>query len=85
MSFEAGTACAEDARAVAYHFQKSQNADELIDIWGADHAGTVKRIKAAVAALTDGKNKSRRQAGPDGPAAQEWRAVQDVENARAIS
>src|SRR3546814_8346201 len=40
---------------LAYHFQKSQNADELIDIWGADHAGTVKRIKAAVAALTDGK------------------------------
>ncbi len=27
----------------------------LIDIWGADHAGTVKRIRAAVAALTDGK------------------------------
>lgn len=39
---------------LAYHFQKLQNADELIDIWGADHAGTVKRIKAAVAALTDG-------------------------------
>ena len=42
---------------LAYHFQKSQNADELIDIWGADHAGTVKRIKAAVAALTEGKKK----------------------------
>ena len=40
---------------LAYHFQKSQTADMLIDIWGADHAGTVKRIKAAVAALTDGK------------------------------
>jgi arginyl-tRNA synthetase len=37
---------------LAYHFQKAQNADELVDIWGADHAGTVKRIKAAVAALT---------------------------------
>ncbi|RVQ66454.1 arginine--tRNA ligase [Croceicoccus ponticola] len=37
---------------LAYHFQKSQGADALIDIWGADHAGTVKRIKAAVAALT---------------------------------
>ncbi len=36
---------------LAYHFQKLENADELIDIWGADHAGTVKRIKAAVAAL----------------------------------
>ena len=39
---------------LAYHLQKAENADELIDIWGADHAGTVKRIKAAVAALTDG-------------------------------
>ena len=42
---------------LAYHFQKAETADELIDIWGADHAGTVKRIKAAVAALTDGKKK----------------------------
>jgi arginyl-tRNA synthetase len=39
---------------LAYHFQKAEKADELIDIWGADHAGTVKRIKAAVAALTEG-------------------------------
>ncbi|WP_109356463.1 arginine--tRNA ligase [Sphingorhabdus sp. EL138] len=42
---------------LAYHFQKAQKADELIDIWGADHSGTVKRIKAAVAALTEGKTK----------------------------
>ena len=40
---------------LAYHYQKAQKADQLIDIWGADHAGTVKRIRAAVAALTDGK------------------------------
>jgi arginyl-tRNA synthetase len=39
---------------LAYHAQKAENADMLIDIWGADHAGTVKRIKAAVAALTGG-------------------------------
>ncbi|MBB6123528.1 arginine--tRNA ligase [Sphingobium subterraneum] len=37
---------------MAYHYQKAQSADQLIDIWGADHAGTVKRIQAAVAALT---------------------------------
>ncbi|HZG46148.1 MAG TPA: arginine--tRNA ligase [Allosphingosinicella sp.] len=43
---------------MAYHFQKAEEADELIDIWGADHAGTVKRIRAAVAALT---------AGPESP------------------
>ncbi len=42
---------------LAYHFQKAQSADELIDIWGADHAGTVKRIKAAVQALTKGETK----------------------------
>ncbi len=40
---------------MAYHFQKAQSADMLIDIWGADHAGTVKRIRAAVQALTEGK------------------------------
>ena len=39
---------------LAYHFQKSESADQLIDIWGADHAGTVKRITAAVQALTAG-------------------------------
>jgi arginyl-tRNA synthetase len=38
---------------LAYHMQKAAAADELIDIWGADHAGTVKRIKAAVAALSE--------------------------------
>jgi arginyl-tRNA synthetase len=37
---------------LAYHFQKAEKADALVDIWGADHAGTVKRIRAAVAALT---------------------------------
>ncbi|MXP10175.1 arginine--tRNA ligase [Pseudoblastomonas halimionae] len=43
---------------LAYHFQKAENADALIDIWGADHAGTVKRIKAAVAALTEGSGRN---------------------------
>ncbi len=42
---------------MAYHFQKAESADQLIDIWGADHAGTVKRIQAAVAALTEGKTR----------------------------
>ncbi|MET4896439.1 arginine--tRNA ligase [Sphingomonadaceae bacterium jetA1] len=42
---------------LAYHYQKAQSADQLIDIWGADHAGTVKRIVAAVEALTGGKTK----------------------------
>jgi arginyl-tRNA synthetase len=37
---------------LAYHMQKADSADALVDVWGADHAGTVKRIKAAVAALS---------------------------------
>ncbi len=39
----------------AYHFEKARNADHLINIWGADHAGTVKRVQSAVKALTDGR------------------------------
>ncbi len=39
----------------AYHLQKAETADHLVNIWGADHAGTVKRVQAAVTALTDGK------------------------------
>jgi arginyl-tRNA synthetase len=35
----------------AYHLQKLENSSELINIWGADHAGTVKRTQAAVEAL----------------------------------
>jgi arginyl-tRNA synthetase len=44
---------------LAYHFQKAESADALVDIWGADHAGTVKRIKAAVAALTLGAGQEK--------------------------
>jgi arginyl-tRNA synthetase len=39
----------------AYHLKKAQSADHLVNIWGADHAGTVKRVQAAVKALTDGR------------------------------
>ncbi|MDQ3478597.1 MAG: arginine--tRNA ligase [Pseudomonadota bacterium] len=35
----------------AYHLQKLEKSDELINIWGADHAGTVKRTQSAVQAL----------------------------------
>ncbi|NTZ42235.1 arginine--tRNA ligase [Altererythrobacter sp. SALINAS58] len=43
---------------LAYHMQKAEDADALIDIWGADHSGTVKRIKAAVAALSEGEGRA---------------------------
>jgi arginyl-tRNA synthetase len=39
----------------AYHLRKAEDADHLVNIWGADHAGTVKRVQAAVKALTDGR------------------------------
>ena len=39
----------------AYHLQKAEKADHLVNIWGADHAGTVRRVQAAVKALTDGR------------------------------
>jgi arginyl-tRNA synthetase len=44
------------ANDIAYHFDKfSRGFDTLIDVVGADHGGWVKRITAAVSAVTDGK------------------------------
>ena len=41
---------------IAYHYDKvSRGFDELIDVFGADHGGYVKRMKAAVAALSEGR------------------------------
>ena len=41
---------------IAYHYDKVQRGfDALIDVLGADHGGYVKRMKAAVTALSDGK------------------------------
>jgi arginyl-tRNA synthetase len=41
---------------IAYHYDKiSRGFDALIDVFGADHGGYVKRMKAAVAALSDGR------------------------------
>ncbi|MDR9427679.1 MAG: arginine--tRNA ligase [Salibaculum sp.] len=40
---------------IAYHYDKvSRGFDALIDVFGADHGGYVKRMKAAVAALSEG-------------------------------
>lgn len=39
---------------IAYHYDKiSRGFDMLIDVFGADHGGYVKRMKAAVSALSD--------------------------------
>tara|TARA_Y100000591_G_C21841273_1_gene705791 strand:+ start:986 stop:2743 length:1758 start_codon:yes stop_codon:yes gene_type:complete len=41
---------------IAYHRNKlSRGYSKLINIWGADHAGYVKRLQGAVSALSDGQ------------------------------
>ncbi|HTI85652.1 MAG TPA: arginine--tRNA ligase [Alphaproteobacteria bacterium] len=41
---------------IAYHYDKYRRGFlSQIDVWGADHGGYVKRMKAAVKALSDGK------------------------------
>ena len=42
---------------MAYHAEKARRSSALVNIWGADHAGTVKRIEAAVDALTNGQKR----------------------------
>ena len=41
---------------VAYHLDKFRRGfPEMVDVWGADHKGYIKRMQAAVTATTDGK------------------------------
>jgi arginyl-tRNA synthetase len=41
---------------IAYHKSKfDRGFAQMIDVWGADHGGYVKRMKAAVAAITNGQ------------------------------
>ena len=43
---------------IAYHRDKFRRGfAETINVWGADHGGYVKRMKAAVAAVTEGKGR----------------------------
>ncbi|MBF0623260.1 MAG: arginine--tRNA ligase [Magnetococcales bacterium] len=38
---------------IAYHFDKARRGfDQLVNVWGADHGGYVKRVQAALEALT---------------------------------
>ena len=40
---------------IAYHYDKfRRGTPEMIDVWGADHAGYIKRMKAAVTGVTGG-------------------------------
>jgi arginyl-tRNA synthetase len=41
---------------LAYHLDKiRRGAEELIDVWGADHGGYVRRVQAGVRALSEGR------------------------------
>jgi len=43
---------------MAYHLDKfRRGAEVMIDVWGADHGGHVKRMKAAVSALTEDRSR----------------------------
>ncbi|MBF0418065.1 MAG: arginine--tRNA ligase [Magnetococcales bacterium] len=42
---------------IAYHYDKAQRGyTRLIDVWGADHGGYVKRVQAAIEAMTGKKD-----------------------------
>jgi arginyl-tRNA synthetase len=44
------------ANDIAYHYDKFQRGfADMIDVWGADHGGYVRRMKAAVKAITGGR------------------------------
>jgi arginyl-tRNA synthetase len=41
---------------IAYHKNKyDRGFDDMVDVWGADHGGYIKRVQAAIKAVTDGK------------------------------
>jgi arginyl-tRNA synthetase len=43
---------------IAYHYDKfARGFSSMIDVWGADHGGYVKRMKAAVEATTEGQGR----------------------------
>ena len=71
---------------IAYHKTKIERGYAvLIDVWGADHGGYVKRMSAAVEALSEGRVSARRQALPAGATDARRRAGQNVEAVRATS
>ena len=50
---------------IAYHKSKfDRGFRDMIDVWGADHGGYVKRMQAAVKAVSGGKADARRQDRP---------------------
>ena len=65
---------------VAYHYDKLQRGfRHLINVFGADHVGYISRMKAAVAALSDGAADLDVKVVTTRAALQSRRALQDVE------
>ena len=70
---------------VAYHHDKLERGfRNMIDVWGADHGGYVKRMGAAVKAFGEGAATLGREALPDGAALGGRPAGQDVEARRRL-
>ena len=71
---------------IAYHRTKIERGFRtLIDVWGADHGGYIKRMQAAVTALkADRARRARRQARPAREASARRRAGQNVEAGRGV-
>ena len=62
---------------IAYHKSKlDRGFRTMIDVWGADHGGYIKRMKAAVAAVSGGQGRAGRQDRPAGEPVEGRRADQ---------
>ena len=65
---------------IAYHKSKVERGfRNLIDVWGADHGGYIKRMKAAVAAVSGGAAELDVKVDPAREAVARRRAGQNVE------
>ena len=73
---------------IAYHKNKfDRGFRSMIDVWGADHGGYVKRMQAAVnavRAIAQRERRARRQDRPAGEALARRRAGQNVEARRRL-
>ena len=70
---------------IAYHKSKVERGfRNLIDVWGADHGGYIKRMKAAVAAVSGGTAELDVKVDPAGEAVAGRRAGKNVEAIRRL-
>ncbi len=70
---------------IAYHRDKFRRGfRSMIDVWGADHSGHVKRMQSALAALTERRGPSRHQDLSAGALVSGRRACQNVQACRNV-